>query len=142
MVVVVNYNVEVDGEDFTDEELNQCLKILGELVINEVKKKIRQMNLIQEGGGAFLQGWFTSVKNGELSIENVKDYAIYLEYGTYAYHDLYGFESFPETPDPKKKNLSSKDRKLFPKGMQPFSPVRRVLYNTSLMKSLIQDAFS
>ena len=140
MVVVVSYNIDLEGDDFTSEELDQRLKILGELVINEVKKKIRQMDLIIDG--QFLQGWFASANNGELTIENVKEYALYLEYGTYAYHEMHGFETFPETPDRKKKDMTAKDRKLFLKGSQPFAPVRRVLYDTRLMSGLIQESFS
>lgn len=142
MVVVVNYQINIVGDDFSENELNQRFKILGELIINEVKKKIKQMNLITDGGGSFLQNWFTTISNGELLIENTQEYALYLEYGTYTYFDINGFDNYTDPMQPKKKDLTREQRKAYPKGMQSFAPVRKVLYDKNLMLKLISEAFS
>jgi len=142
MVVVVSYDLDLEGDEFTSEELNVRFKMLGEFIVEEIEKKIRQMNLMREGGGDYLQGWSANVIGNELVIENTQEYAMYLEYGTYAYHDMHGYETFPKTPDPKKMHMTAKERKNFPKGMQPFASVRRVLYDKELMTALIQAAFS
>jgi hypothetical protein len=135
----VNLTINVEG-DYTEEEIAQKMFILGELIINRIKENIRAMDLIDSG--QFLQQWFSTYKNGQLNIENAQEYMIYLEYGTYAYWDQYGTENFPGTPDPKKKDLPPELRKLYPKGMQPFAFIRKVLYNDIVMSELVQQAFS
>lgn len=130
---------EIEG-DFDTVQVGKAMKILGELVINKVKEYIRDMNLIISG--AFLQGWFATWENNTLTIENTQEYALYLEYGTYGYWESYGVESFTEPLHPKKKELSAMMRKAYPKGMQPFAPIRRVLYNDALMNDLIGEAFN
>ena len=142
MVAIVSYDLDIEGTDFTDEEVQQRVKILGELIIEEVETKIRQMTLMREGSGDYLQGWNANVIGNELVIENTQPYALFLEYGTYAYHDMYGFDSFPKTPDPKKMHMSAKEKKNYPKGGQPFASCRRVLYDRRLMTQLIRIAFS
>ena len=135
----VNLTINVEG-DYTEEEIAKKMFILGELIINKIKENIRAMDLIDSG--QFLQQWFSTYKNGELTIENGQEYMIYLEYGTYAYWNQYGSENFPGTPDPKKKDLPASLRKNYPKGMQPFAFIRKVLYNDIVMGELIQQAFS
>jgi hypothetical protein len=138
---MVNANLTINLEgNFTDDEINQKMFILGELVLNTIKENIRKMDLVDSG--QLLQGWFSSYKNGVLTIENTQKYMIYLEYGTYAYWDQYGADNYPTNPDPKKKDLPPGLRKLFPKGMQPFAFIRKVLFNDMVMGGLIRQAFS
>jgi len=141
LVTVLTYKVKTDKE-FSDQELDNRLFILGELIINEVKTLIRRMMLVESG--AYLQGWFSKVSSGSLVIENTQPYALYLEYGTYEYHNIFGDEDFPEVTQPKKKDLKQFGISTagLPKGIQPFAPVRRVLYNDDLMSRLLAKVFS
>lgn len=135
----VNLTINIDA-DYTDDEIAQKMFVLGELIINKIKENIRAMDLIDTG--QLLQQWFATYKNGELTIENGQEYMIYLEYGTYAYWDQYGSENFPAAMDWKKKDLPAELRKIYPKGMQPFAFIRKVVYNEIIMGELIQQAFS
>ena len=138
MKVVLEINIIGDYDKaFFDKGMKQ----LGERVINEVKKNVRKMGLVAKGGGQYLQNWFSSWDGKELTIENTQEYAVYLEYGTFSYFSNFGFESFPESPDPKKKNMTRELAKTYPRGCQPFAPVRRVLYNELLMKKLVELSF-
>ena len=85
-----------------------------------------------------LAGRYRIIGEGEnTKIENDVGYAAYIEFGTFAYFDIFGIDDFPNKPDPKKKNLSSKQRKSYPKGMQPFAPVRRAMAKLIAMKPMI-----
>ena len=129
--------------EYDEEVVNRGMSRLGELVVNKVKANVRSMRLIGEkAGGAYLQGWLSKWTGNTLIIENTQPYAIYLEYGTYSYWDDYGWEDFPENIAPKKKDLPIELAKALPKGMQPFAPVRRVIYNEQIMKELVEKAFS
>lgn len=136
----IPYEIEIEGK-MSQEEVNQKLKVLGELIINEIKQQIRSMDLIEKGN--LLQHWISSVsEDGELTIENTEEYSAYIEFGTYAYWQKNGLDSFTDPSDPKKKDLSAAERKKFPKGGQAFAPVRKVIYNDNIMSRLIQEAFS
>ena len=139
---MVSIELTINLNGFSDDEIKQGMFILGELVINKIKQNIRDMKLISDGGGQLLQGWFAKFDGNQLLIENTQDYMMYLEFGTYAYYDMYGTDSHPKTPDPKKKDMPYAMRKLFPKGMQPFAFQRKVLYNELIMEDLARQAFS
>lgn len=126
--------------DLSDEEVDKRLQILGELIINKVKDNIRKLNLIQTR--EYLQYWNAKVLRGELVIESTQEYAKYLEYGTYSYFSDYGLETFPKNVEPKKKDLTRSQAKVLRKGMQPFAPVRRVIYNERIMNDLVAIAFA
>ena len=137
----------VDGEDYIV-DISNNLKLLGELIINEIKKQIRMMELIGDykGGGSYLQKWFAGNTDDGLRVESGVDYSTYLEFGTYAFFGIYGETDFPSTAyssrNMKKKDLPESIRKMLPKGMVPFAPVRRVLYNQTIMKRLVKQAFA
>ena len=135
---MVELRIEIDG-DVDKPTIDRAMTILGELVINKVKANIRTIDLIQKGD--FLQGWFSKWTGNTLFIENMRKYALYLEYGTYAYFDIYGEDSYTEPVHPKKRDMSPQMKRSFPRGMQPFAPVRRVLYNDAIMEGLIDQAF-
>ena len=124
----------------SDTELSNRIRILGELIVNRIKQNIRDMGLIRTGD--LLQKWFVSYDSGLLTIESGTKYGQYLEYGTYAYFDQYGFDDYPEFTTEKKMNLSLEARKMFPKGVQPFAFVRKVIYNENVMGELAREAFS
>lgn len=142
-MVDIELDLEIEGT-IDSEELDMRLQILGELIINEVKIMIRSMDLIgKKHGGAFLQGWLVPVvKDGRLTIENTTEYAVYLEYGTYGYWQKHGLDTFTDPMDPKKKDMKAKDRKKYPKGMQAFAPVRKVVFNQIIMQRLVNEAFT
>jgi len=142
-MVVVEFELDEEFE-IEDSLVYQFLKVLGELIINRVKVKVRQMGLVGPPGvgGAYLQGWFFTVKGRQLILENTQEYAVYLEYGTYNYWNQYGADSFPDTMALKKKDLPKSVSKNLFKGMQPFAPVRRVIYSEQEMIPLLQEAAS
>jgi len=131
--------INIEG-DYDEEQINKAMIILGELVINKVKQYVRDMDLIESG--AFLQGWFSNWDGHTLTIENTQEYALYLEYGTYGYFKQFGEDNFPDPSHPKKKDIEVSLRKQFPSGVQPFSPVRRVLYNEAILSDLVSKAFN
>lgn len=142
---MVSITLTVDGQQF-DVNLDNNLKLLGELIINEIKKQIRTMNLIVEGGGAYLQKWFSGVTSDGLKVESGVEYSTYLEFGTFALGGIFSETTFPtkatDSKAHKKKDLPPEIRKMLAKGMIPFAPVRRVLFNQVLMRRLVTEAFS
>ncbi len=138
----MDIRLKINVGPMSDEVRDIRLKILGELIINRIKQNIRDMELIADKGGDYLQGWSSAVNNGVLRIENTKSYAIYLEYGTYSYWTIHGPDSYTEPPDPKKKDMEPSERANYPKGMQSFAPVRKVIYNEVIMEELVKEAFS
>ena len=134
MTIEVNYEV-----DLPDEEIQPRLTALGNLIAQEMRKLAIQMGLKKSGD--YSQGFLVKVKNGILIIENTQKYAEYLEFGTYEFGLAFSKETFPPSPFPKKKDIPSKAREAFPKGMQPFAVFRRVLYNKQLMRRLIGQVF-
>jgi len=136
---MVDISVEITLKgDYSHTEAEQFAFRLGSLIVGAIKDKVRQMDLLIDG--SFLQGWDFRITKAGLTIFNTQKYADYLEYGTYSYFDTFGLDSFPTTPDPKKKDMDEKMRKSFPKGMQPFAPVRRVLFNERTMAELTKRA--
>ena len=136
---MISLEINIDG-DIDRERLNQAMIILGELVINKVKDNIRAMDLIQSGD--LLQHWFSKWDGTTLTIDNTHEYAKWIEFGTYGYWTQYGMDNYTDPVHPKKKDMAAKLRKQFPKGMQPFAPVRRVLFNSNIMNDLIKEAFA
>jgi len=114
---------------------------VGKLIKSEIKNEVEKMHLMGTPPNLFQRGYFTSVetKGDEVSliIETGLSYAVYLEYGTYSYFDSFGVSSFPATPDKKKMHMTAKEKKNYPKGMQPFAPMRRVLWNEQKMKNIL-----
>ena len=109
---------------------------ISEQIAQAVRKEIEKMNLIQS-----TQFWQSVqvLPNGKGVYSDVP-YAQYLEYGTLEYSQKYGLESFPATPDPKKKHMTKEQAKAYPAGMQPFAPFRRVVYNPNKMVDIIARA--
>jgi len=122
-----------------DEFQDTLLEAIGLQVEDEIVQQINNMRLVGVTGN-FKGSIKHYVKNGDLTIYSTAEYAQYLEYGTFDYWQNYGLESFPSKPFPKKKDVSRKERSGMPKGMQPFAPFRRVLYNPQLMEKVINKA--
>lgn len=137
---MVGIEFDING-DIDDELLFKAMNILGELIVQRVKVNIKNMGLVGFKGGAYLQGWLSRFDGNSLIIENTQEYAIYLEYGTYSYWKQNGESRFTDPMQPKKKDLAADQRDLFPKGMQSFAPLRKVLYNQNIMGDLITKAF-
>ena len=136
MAIEVNYKV-----DLPNSVIQPKLTALGNLIAQEMRKLAIEMGLEVPGGGDYSQKFLAKVKNGVLIIENATKYAEYLEYGTYEFGMAFTDETFPSTAFPKKKDISPKAREGFPRGMQPFAVMRRVLYNKELMGRLIAQVF-
>lgn len=140
-MVDIKLTIRIKGY-ISPDKLNQGLRILGELIINRVKQNVRDMGLISEAGGEYLQGWVSDVKGNVIRVENTKEYAQYLEYGTYSYWLEHGLYSYTDPVQPKKKDLRPSVRALYPKGMQAFAPLRRVIFNEAIMAELALEAFT
>jgi len=136
-VVGVNYEITVNAE-MNEEELRAKLQILGELIIQDVKAKIRDFNLIETSD--YLMGWTVEARGNRLVFDNTEEYALYLEYGTYAYYEQYQ-GTWPTPRHPKKKNISQEAAEDLPSGMQPFAPFRRTVQNQQKMTENIQKVF-
>ena len=134
MAIEVEYMV-----DLPDEVIQPKLMALGLLISQEMRKLAIKMGLLDTG--EYSQGFVVKVKNGLLIIENISGHAEALEFGTYEFGISFSEETFPSVPFPKKKDISQKAREGFPRGMQPFAVMRRVLYNKELMISLIAQVF-
>jgi len=136
--MIIKYN----GQDILitnwDEFKDSLLNNIGVQVALGIKRQIADMKL--QDSGAYKNSIKWEVKNGELILSSSVEYAQYLEYGTFAYWQSYGLSSFPEKLDPKKKDISRKAAKELPKGMSPFAPFRRVLYNQNKMSKIIDKA--
>ena len=119
-VIITNLK---EAEEQLKEKLAQKYFRVGQAWVKEIAGQIDNMDLI--GTGDYKRRW--EVKNTEdgFFIQSGVTYAKYLEFGTFSYFKQFGLESFPTTMHPKKKNLSPEERRNFPKGMQPFAPVRR-----------------
>jgi hypothetical protein len=144
--LAITIQLSFKGQDYSVDVTNN-ITLLGELIINEVKKQIRIMDLVGDdvGAGSYLQRWFSSVDSDGLTVESGVDYSTYLEFGTYAFFT--GLDGkFPlkakGAKSLKKKDLPPSIRKALKKGMVPFAPVRRVLYNESIMNRLVKQAFA
>ncbi len=134
-VIEVEYAV-----DISEEEIQKKLRVLGELIAQEIRNLAIRMGL--KDTGDYIQGFSVTIENGVIIIENRTKYAEHLEFGTFEYKAKSGTDKFPKSLDPKKKNLNTKEeREALPSGMQPFAPIRRVLFNKNLMNNLIRRVF-
>lgn len=114
---------------------------LGKALVREIKKQILLMELVDIGD--FLDSIDYKKRNNSLYLISEVDYAKELEYGTFALKSRTQTD-FPSTAAQakgmKKKDMTRKARKELPKGMIPFAPFRRVLYNKNLMTKLIRQS--
>lgn len=121
-----------------DEFSNKLLTAIGFQVENEIRRNINEMKLVDTG--SLKTGVHSEVINGELIITDNAPHAVYIEYGTYDYWSRFGKDRFPKTTDPKKKDSTQKVRDQLPKGMQPFAPFRKTLYNQQKMSQIVEKA--
>ena len=137
---MVQADIEVEYSiDRDDVEIQKRLFILGNLIAQEIRSLALRMDLKDKGN--YAQGFIVSIEGDRIIIENRVGYAKFLEFGTFEYWKRFGLDKFPSKPDPKKKDMTLKERESFPKGMQPFAPMRRVLRNRAIMQRLIREAF-
>ena len=136
----------VDGQSYEitnwDEFQKKFLSAIGFQLQSEIRKQVDRMNLIGSTRQLRL-GTDFEVSGNELTMTSSAPHAVYIEYGTYDYWNQYGQGSFPDPgyPSiPKKKELTPQQRKGMPKGMQPFAPFRRVLWNENKMAQIISKA--
>jgi hypothetical protein len=135
MSQIINYQGQRYEITNWDEFKEKLLTGVGLMVEREVVSEVNKMRLVDTG--KFKGSIVSEVQDGELVISSTAPYAVYLEYGTYDYWQRFGIGSFPDSPDPKKKDMKASERKSYPKGMQPFAPFRRVLYNKGKMENII-----
>jgi len=142
MSQIINHNGQRYEITNWDEFRDALLSNIGLETVREIQKEIKKMRLVDKG--QFRAGVVSEVQNGELVLTNTAvtedgvAYGVYLEYGTYEYWYSYGRNNFPETPHPKKRDMSKSEKQGYPMGMQPFAPYRRVLYNEAKMQSIIR----
>lgn len=117
------------------------LDALGLLIKQAIEDEISRMKLVDTGNMRKKVTW--KREGDSIVFSNDADYAVYLEFGTYDYWKAYGKENFPKPGYPsikKKKEMTSKEKAKAPKGMQPFAPYRRVLYNDKKITMLVKKA--
>jgi hypothetical protein len=136
----------VDGQKYEitnwDEFQKKFLSAIGFQLQSEIRKQVDRMNLIGSTRQLRLGTDFI-VQGNELTMTSSAPHAVYIEYGTYDYWEQYGQSSFPDPgypTIPKKKELKPSQRRGMPKGMQPFAPFRRVLWNQKKMDQIINKA--
>jgi len=145
--VIVNH----EGQDYLIENWPEFKKkLLNGIAFqleSEIVKDINRMKLVKKGNlkkvDTVVEGDMVVITFPFAVTDKGDNYAVYLEFGTYDYWKRFGELGFPDPgyPSiPKKKELSSKQRKMLPKGMQPFSFIRRTLYNPKKMDVIIQRA--
>jgi hypothetical protein len=134
--------IEYNGKQYNitnwPEFKQKLLYAIGFQLQNAVVEDMERMGLFQ--GGQLTQVNM-EIRGDEIVIWSDAPYAIYLEFGTYAYWQFYGVKSFPDPgypAIPKKKELSAEERKKLPKGMQPFAFYRRLFYNEKKLKEMIE----
>ena len=138
-------SIEITNMDEFKKELREHLlksfKGVGLLVESEIRREVEKMSLMGAPPTLWQRGYHSYAEiNGdkvELTIETGLPYAVYLEYGTYDYWSTFGLEGFPSTPLRKKKDSTKKQRDGMPKGMQPFAPIRRVMWNNQKMENIL-----
>lgn len=121
-----------------EEAKKKFLNAIGFQVEAAVNKNINSMRLVDTG--TFKIRNKAKEVNGEVVITNTAPHAVYLEYGTLEYWNRYGLERFSDFHK-KKKDMSAKEKETYPRGMQPFAPYRRVLYNREVMTRIINKAW-
>ena len=136
MPQIINVNGQSYEIENWEEFSEKLLTAIGFQVESEIVRQINELRLVDTGH--FKQSFTSEVQGTELVITSSAPYAVYLEYGTYDYWKAFGLENFPETPDQKKKDLPREQARKLPRGMQPFAPVRRVLYNQKKMGRIIE----
>jgi hypothetical protein len=133
--------VNVGGVSFEiinwDEVEAKLLDSMGAQVQKSVVDTIKELNLIDTSQ------FFQSIKfmrddNGVVISSDVY-YSYFLEYGTLEFGERFTSDSFPDLPV-KKKILPSDLRKQFPRGMNPFAPFRRTIYNRRIMETFLNNA--
>ena len=114
------------------------LDAIGKALVQEVKKEIVRMGLIDLGN--YLNSIGYKISGTKITLFSTVDYAEALEFGTYDFGRLTA-EKFPDTAQQakslKKKDLPPEAAKALPKGMVAFAPFRRVVYNKRLVESII-----
>jgi hypothetical protein len=140
--------IEITNKEEFKKELKEYLiksfEIASIKIENEILDQITAMGLVDNGtlkGRGYKFNVITSDSSINIELETGVDYTAYLEYGTYEYFNIFGLSGFPEKPHPKKKDMTEKERLKFPKGMQPFAPLRRVLWNKQKMEKIMSDSF-
>lgn len=97
-VISINgQSYEVTNWDVFEKKI---LKGIGFQTENEMRNMTDRMALVDTG--EYKRSFHSEVKTEGLIITNTAPHAIYLEYGTYEYFDIYGLDDFPTTMDPKK----------------------------------------
>ena len=71
--------------------------------------------------------------------DGATNYPAALEFGTMEFGGAYDDFTYPVSPV-KKKNMSRSQAEGYPRGMNPFAPIRRVLYNDAKMAQIIEKA--
>ena len=131
----VQYNI-TNWDEFT----RKYLFAFGQMILNEIQDEALRMKLFDSGN--FIARLDVRAKGDDtLLFTSAHEFSQYLEFGTYALGRSFG-DSFPTPPLPKKKDISRKAASLMAKGMQPFAPFRRVLYNEEKLKQLSKKALA
>lgn len=104
----------------------------------DIVRTIKELDLIDTS--QFFQSIVMGVDDdGEGWIESDVDYAWFLEYGTLDFGERFTPDTYPGLPV-KKKILPKDLRAQYPKGMNPFAPFRRTIYNRRRMEEIFASS--
>lgn len=129
--------VNIDGQEYIIENMDEVKYFLlyrvGQLALEDIKYNIRRLGL--QDSGRFINGLTIEVDMATDSVDIVSDveYSYWLEYGTMDFGAQYSKDDYPAKPV-KKKDMTRAMAKQFPKGMNPFAPFRRTIFNRTKME--------
>ena len=134
-------NINVGGVSFEitnwDEVEAKLFDSMGAQVQKSVVDTIKELNLIDTS--QFIQSIKFMRDDKGVVISSDVYYSYFLEYGTLEFGERFTADSFPDLPV-KKKILPANLRTQFPRGMNPFAPFRRTIYNRRIMEVFLNKA--
>lgn len=109
----------------------QLLFVIGQGVAQAIREEIKRLKLVDTGQFARIKA---VVDGDSIVLTSDAPYAVYLEFGTL---DMFNADSF-DMKVRRKSEMSKEERKAAPKGIAPFAPFRRILFNQKKMEMIIK----
>ena len=109
---------------------------IGQELVKEIQRQVLLLDLFDTG--EFLRSIKYRIEGTKLIIYSDSPYSEDLEYGTF---DMKQDEGDQVLNNPwKKKNLDPQSARNLPRGMFPYAPFRRVVYNKQILEAAIRRA--
>lgn len=113
---------------------------MGAQVTRAIVQNIKDLQLIDTS--QFFQSIKYKVRDDTVIISSDVLYAYFLEYGTLEFGERFSKSTKTGWPEPaiKKKDMSKDLRAQYPRGMAPFAPFRRTIFNRVVMQDMFAKA--